>query len=809
MKNKLFISAVRKIWTTKKKFISLLCLSLLGVGFFAGIKATSPDMLKTLDHYLDQNQVYDIEIKSTAGLTDSDIKAIQDLNVASLVVGNKSLDVLIHLSNKEEVARIISLEDINKVILTEGHMPSKPDEIVVEQRFLKNYQLKLNDIIDINHPQLSTKNLRIVGIVESPLYFTASRGTTNIGSGEWNYYFYGMQELFQFDYYTSIYMVLHDTRQFMTNSDSYQAEVMSGIDKLESIQEEREKKRAQELMMAGDIHQTSQTNFQPTWYILDRENNQAYKTFIDATKSIAQIGSVFPIIFFVVAVLISLISMSRMIEEERGEIGTLKGLGFSNWHIYLKNFCYAFLATTLGGILGSLIGFCFIPTVIWNVYTALFQIPTFISEFNFKYAIIGFLCSLFCICGASLITSFLMLKEKPSDLMRPKAPKSGKKIFIERFRFWNRISFSFKISIRNIVRYKKRIIVTIIGLAGSTALMLVGFGVKDAVTDVVDRHFHHVFIYDRMIALKQNTDIEALNTLLKSNESIQKMVEGHYEAKELYYEKKESQNVNLIVPKNKEELGDVIRLNDGKKVEIKKNKIVISEKLAHIWNIKVGDSVSFLVDGKYQKLEVSNIVENYVGHYVYLEKETYEKVFGDYETNVIFVKHSEDYDPQFDREIVTHSSVSNLVTQEISASAVSDILNSLNSVVIILIVASSMLAFVILYNLSSINISERKREISTLKVLGFYDEEVDAYITNENYFITIIGIAVGLFAGLYLCHYVIHTCEPDTIMFVRHIKPISYVITAIISVIFTIIVSKITHFNLKKIDMIESLKSNE
>ncbi len=819
MKNKLLISSVRKIWSSKRKFLSLLCLALLGVGFFAGIKATSPDMNYTLDKYLDDQQVYDIEIISTLGLTENDIDELKDLNVAQKIIGSKYSDEVINLGNTQKTLRIISLTEINKTILKEGRMPTKDNEIVVEQSLLKQNDLDIGDTLQINSKNLTNTSFKIVGIVESPLYFTSSRGTTNVGTGELNYYSYVSEKAFNTNYYTNIYMILNDTVNLMTDSKEYKDKVKNGIKKIEEIKTDRESERFNNLY-GNEIKKLQSMgisvnldNFpKATWYLLDRSDNQSYTTFTDSITSIKQIGTVFPLIFYVVAILISLISMSRMVEEERCEVGTLKGLGFSNYHIYLKNIIYSFLATTIGGIIGMIIGFNLIPNVIWNIYTSLFNIPSFVSKFNFYYGFIGLLIAIICICGSSIITTYNILREKPSQLMRPKAPKVGKKIFLEKFKFWDKLSFSNKITIRNISRYKKRIIITIIGLAGSTSLMLVGFGLKDSITDIVDFNYNNVFIYDSMIYLNDNNTNNIIN-LLDSNSQIISKVEARYETVNLYNDDKDSIEVSLIVPKDKDKLGQVIKLNDinNKKQEITitDNKAVLSEKLAKLLNVKVNDKVSFLINDEYVEIEVGYIVENYIRDYVYLSLDTYNKLFGDYSTNVIFTKNTSDYDNTFDEKIMENTSVSNIIKTIDTSKLISDILSSLNSVVLILIVSSAMLAFVILYNLSSINISERKREISTLKVLGFYDEEVDRYITNENYFITVVGIAIGLVIGLYLCHYVISTCEMKYVMFVRHIKPLSYIITAIISTIFTIIVSRITHYNLRKIDMVESLKNNE
>lgn len=820
MKNKLLVSSFRKIWSTRKKFLSLLCMALLGVGFFVGIKATSPDMTKTLDKYLNDNNVYDIEVVSTLGLTDDDISELKNLNIADNVIGSKYIDEIINIGSIEKVIRIISSTNINKVILKDGKLPTTGNEIVVEKLFLDDLDLKIGDKITIDSKNMKNSTFEIVGVIESPIYFTGYRGTTNIGNGEWNYYLYVLDEVFNLDYYTNIYLTLYETKKKVTNSDDYLNAVESGIEKIEGIKESREEARYKNLygeyidnlkMLGKEINEEDFPK--PTWYIFDRTDNQAYSTFVDSTESIKQIGSVFPIIFFLVAILISLISMSRMVEEERCEIGTLKGLGFSNSHLYFKNLLYSFLATSIGGIIGMFIGFNLIPNVIWNIYASLFTMPEFVCEFSMYYASIGLIIALICICGASIITTHNILKEKASELMRPKTPKIGKKIFLENSRFWNNLRFSTKISIRNIFRYKKRIIVTIIGLAGSTALLLVGFGLKDSVSDVVEFNYNNVFVYDRMIYLKNNYDDERVMNLLDGNTNITSKVKARYELINLYNEDKTNLEVTLITPVDKKELDYVIHLNDinnnKERIIIPDDGIVLSEKLAKTLNVKVGNKVLFLIDNEYQEVEVTYIVENYINDYAYLTKESYDSLFSNFETNVIFMNTTKDYDITFDNNLMDSPDVSNIITKATSSSLINDILSKLNSVVVILIVSSSMLAFVILYNLSSINISERKREISTLKVLGFYDEEVDAYITNENYFITIIGIIIGLVGGLYLCHYVISTCEPQYVMFVRHIKVPSYLISTFISIIFTLIVSKITHFNLKKINMVESLKSNE
>ncbi len=816
MKN-LWLSSLRKISSTKRKFLSLLCLALLGVGFYAGIKATSPDMTDTLDNYLKEQNAYDLEVTSTLGLTSNDVKKIEELDLGT-VTGSKYQDAIVTIEDQETVVKIIANNDVNKVILKEGDLPQKKDEIVVEELFLKDFDLEIGDTLEIPSDAFDNNTFKIVGVVESPLYFTSYRGTTSLGNGEWKYYFYVDEDAFNFDYYTDIYVNLDSCQDLVTNSEAYLDEVEKAKDKIEDIKDDQIEERYQELY--GDIiaqlemyHQPiPEDKFpRPVWYLFDRTDNDGYNTFIDASKSIDQIGSVFPLIFYVVAILISLISMSRMVEEERSELGTLKGLGFANHHIYVKNFLYAFLATTIGGILGMFIGFLIIPNVIWNIYTSMFKIPTFVNQFHFDYGLIGLIIAVICIGGASLATSRKILKEKPSELMRPKAPKIGKKIFLERFSFWNKLRFSTKISIRNVFRYKKRILITIIGIAGSTSLMLVGFGLKDSVTDIVELH-DEIFAYDRLLYLKPDANLSNIKDTLTKNEDIETQVEARYEMVDI---SKDSDpfEVTLITPQDRGKIDEVIKLrdinNNKEKISLAKDKIVLSEKLAKSLDVKVGDVITIKLKDTAASIEVGAITENYIRDFAYMTKETYERLFNSYEVNSIFLRTGENYDKTFDKTLMKNDNVMNVISTEGTSELVNRVLDSLNSVVLVLIVASALLAFVILYNLSSINISERKREISTLKVLGFYDEEVDAYITNENYFITLVGILIGLWAGLYLCYYVISTCEPPFVMFVRNIKPLSYILTTIIAWLFTLVISRLTHYSLQKIDMVESLKSNE
>ena len=817
MKNKLFISGIRKIKQTYKRFISLLCMSLLGVGFFAGIQATSPDMLNTLDNYYDDYNVYDIEIASTLGLTNNDIKALEEIDNVSSVTGIYTKDVLITISQEEYNIKLIGLnENINKLYLIEGNTPKEPNEIVVEEEFLTDNNYEIGDTITIKDEDLSSQEYIIIGTVLSPLYISTSRGTSTVGNGQIDYFIYTTNDTFNNDYYSYIYLTVDNTKELVTNSNTYQEHIDEVVNDINNIKDTREEERFQEVYK--DYIETANTynieldttSLTPsTWYISDRYDNSGYKDMVDATENIAKIGNVFPIVFYVIAVLISLISMMRMVEEDRLEIGTLKSLGFNNQQIIWKYLSYALLATLIGGLLGMIIGLFMLPTIIWSIYQMIFNVPNFTAEFHIEYGLFGLIISIICICGTTIYTTHKVLKSTPATLMRPKTPLKGKRILLERITIiWNKLKFSNKITIRNLFRYKSRVIATIIGISGCTALILSGFGLKDSIENIVTYQFENVFKYDEVITLKTNNNYDNLLDELNNNSNITNIVETRMETITIY---NDDNNVDTTLIIDNGTLDKVINLNNINNDEIistQDNTIILSEKLAKLLEIEENQEITIKKEGQDYNLKVIAIVENYINNYAYINLKTYNDIFGNYQTNTILLtKNNTPND--FETNILSYNEVSSVTLIEDTVKDVTSMMDSLNSVIIILILSSIILAFVVLYNLSNINISERKREIATLKVLGFYDKEVDSYITKENIILTIVGIILGLVAGLYLCHYIISTCETDNLMFVRDINIKSYIYSSIITTIFTIIVNIITHYNLRKIDMIESLKNVE
>lgn len=547
----------------------------------------------------------------------------------------------------------------------------------------------------------------------------------------------------------------------------------------------------------------------PTWYTNLRLDDSGYSSFIDDGNSVSNLSKVFPTIFFVVAILISLISMSRMVEDDREVIGTLKSLGFSNKHIRKKYMLYSGIATLAGGLIGSLLGFFLLPKYIWSIYKILFDVPVFKYDFNPTNVIIGITIAVLCICGTTLFTIRKVVSEKPSDLMRPKAPANGKRVFLEKIPFiWRHINFSNKITVRNLFRYKKRVIMTVAGILGCTALMIAGFGIRDSIVKIPNMQYKDIFSFDEMVYMAKSSNEEIkdvfnnnhINNYVPTNMVTNITLDGY--------------NINIFVPEDKKNLNKIVKLRDAKTkktLELKENKVIISDKLSKLTEKKVGDKISIKEpSGKTYEFIISGVCENYVGHYLFMSKSTYESNIRDYETNIVYLNidnlKNEEY---LRKELLQNNNVMSVLSVNSTISAVNDMLKSLNSVVAILIILSGALSFVVLYNLSYINISERKREIATLKVLGFTDKEVDKYITKETMILTLIGIVLGLIFGMFLTNVILSTVEIEMVRFIRNIKWISYVITAAIVILFTLIVNRIIHYTLKKIDMIESLKSVE
>ena len=1077
MKKAVIKDALREIKKSYKRFISILLMAFLGVGFFAGIRASSPDMLDTIDTYYKNQNVYDIQVLSTLGLTSDDINAISKIENVEHVDGNFETDGQIEVGNKEVIAKVMSLNDFNTPVLIDGSLPSAKNECVVEERFLTVNNKNIGDTIELNIkdmqndngedvPYLYEKELKIVGTVQSPMYISVDRGTSTLGSGKIDYYMYIPKSNVQANsIYTNIYVKVKDANKYTTSSKKYEDCVNSVKTEIEKIKDNREKSRYDGLVntvtkkvedaekelntqktdakskiadaekelengkkQIEDAEKTiksnrikadkefnkayaelingknkiadsekqleskekqaneefdklekqkaelnnqlttlnsgitevqknieninialknpnltseQKANFEktkkqlenklselnntkaqlvsaiskidsgiasgkaeiksaknklqsaknelkksenayysnktstyeqldnaekelelskkelkdgenelkknkkefskkiadaesklndarakiaeienPKWYVLDRNGNAGYSSFIQDTDSIANIGKVFPVIFFIVAALISLTSMTRMVEEQRTQIGTLKALGYNKLQITSKYVLYASLACIIGSILGMSVGFVLLPKIVWKMYSMMYQIGDIQTSFNFEIGSLGFILIVISILGATIYAVIKELIQTPATLMRPKSPKMGKRVFLEKVTFiWKRLSFSRKVTVRNIFRYKKRFLMTIIGIMGCTALIVTGFGIRDSIRAIMPDQYEKVFNYDLQINLKADLDKKQKQDFINSltnDDKIEKLSETYMSSISAINGSIE-ENVQIIVPNNNSDFNTLINLTDVKSknnLSLPEDGVLLTDKAAQLLGVEAGDNITLKdTDENETNVKVTNVVENYVYHYIYMSKSMYENLYGkSFDSNVILTKDfnlDNETEDNFVKDLMNMPEVASVTRISTAMNMMNDTMKSLNYVVVILIVSAGLLAFVVLYNLSNVNISERIRELATIKVLGFYDKEVYLYITRETIILTAIGLVLGLVAGYFLDFFILETCEINMLRFRKFVAPLSFVFAALITILFTIIVNIVTYFALKKIDMIESLKSVE
>ena len=767
---------------TSKRFISILVIVLLGVGFFAGIRAVAPDMKNTLDNYYEKTNMYDIFITSNYGIRDEVVETLEEkYNVET----GYSFDAI--TTKKEDYAtKIISYnkeDKINTPKLIKGKMPEKVDEVVVDNDFRS--EIKIGDKITIDSNLINNKTVTVTGYVESPLYISTERDSTNLLSGTIDYYLYMNETNIISPVKTTAYINLAaEESRFSKKYEDTVKKAKTDIRK--TLQEEK---------VTGE-----------EWYVLDIDSNAGFYQYEQDTERIDNVAKVFPLVFFIVAVLICLTTMTRMVEEERSQIGTLKSLGYKDSAIMFKYILYATLATIIGSIIGVVIGYRLLPELCFEMYKNMYRLGDIKLSYYASLTFQGMIIALLCTLGATIYTCRKTLKESPANLLRPVAPAAGKRVLLERIPIiWNHLSFSHKVTVRNVFRYKKRFLMTIIGIAGCTGLILAGFGLKDCIVKMVPHQYEEIFSYQAKIALNEEKTNETINKI-KENKKIKDILEVQEEAVTID-NKDTNQSVTLVIPK--EDPDGFIKLQDRKTNEHYNlnNGIIITEKLANLLEVEENDVLKFTGTDKYEK-KIAHITENYLFHYIYLPKSEYQE--DEYNTVLVKTKNmTEKEEKEFASKLKEIPGVSSITFTSSTRHIFDDTMDNFAYVSLILIVSAGALAFVVLYNLSSVNISERRRELATIKVLGFYDKEVYQYINRENTILTLIGILLGLGIGNILTMYIIKTCEIDMLMFDPTIALASYIYAILITAAFAILVNVILYFSLKKIDMIESLKSVE
>ena len=555
------------------------------------------------------------------------------------------------------------------------------------------------------------------------------------------------------------------------------------------------------------------------WYVLGRNTNSGVVGYAQDAERVENLSSIFPIIFFVVAALACLTTMTRMVEEQRTQIGALKALGFSRLAISQKYIGYAFTASLVGGLLGLGVGAALIPAVIANAFQIMYAIPGLDYKVQLPLFVLAVLAAVVCTTGAAVWACLSTLMDTPANLMRPRAPKAGKRVFLEYIKpLWRRLSFTWKVTMRNLFRYQKRFWMTVIGIGGCTALIVTGFGLHESIFDVLDKQFDEISQYDATVGLEETMTGEqkqALQSYLNGDERVENYLFSHQQLVEASSTGL-SYDAYLFAVEDAQAFGRFVDLrhrSDHSDVELTQEGVVIDEKLSELLDVSVGDTITLEGD-KRVEVQVADITENYVYHYIYLTSDLYTQLYGgEYLNNVMLLDYrdgiGENESNQVSQTLMNMDGVASYSYIATIRDSFEDSMDAINYAVIIIIVAAAALAFVVLYNLTNINITERRSELATLKVLGFYDRETTAYVLRENVFLTLFGVILGLVLSRFLHSWMVVTVEVDLVMFGRTAPPYAYVLAAVMTALFSLIVNVAAHFRLKKVDMVESLKTVE
>ncbi len=826
---------LREIKRTFTKFLSIFAICALGVAFFAGIRATSPDMKEAGDRLYNTYNLSDISVISTSGLTADNIRDLESIEGiqavrASLFVdamargtGEKEKNLRLYsmpIKLKSEYAPLIDLipdygidtspeYEMNGVEIVSGRMPLNDTETALDYTLEGSLVKQLGDEITLTTSG-GTVTLRVVGFIRSPMYISMfERGTSSIGNGTSDGFAYASGNAISSlgtklpvmsllnTYYTRADIVISGKEGLSAYSDEYEALVNEVTDRIED-------------------YASTQSG---TWYIQDRSGNPGYSDYSENTDRIAAVGDVFPLIFFIVAALVCLTTMTRMVEEQRIEMGTMKALGYGGWQIAMKYAVYAMSACISGGVVGAIIGFKLFPYVIMKGYSIMYYLGKLETPYRADIAFMAIAAMAVCTAAATFSACYASLKEVPATLMRPKAPKAGRRVLLEKIPFiWKKLSFTSKVTVRNLFRYKKRFFMSVIGIAGSGALLVTAFGLNDSIFGIIEKQFGDIWQMDVQAYVYEAMPLADMQELLGKNpanddfDSVMFCLDSQMECKN----GGRSQNgVHLLGVESAESMAGRVSLhNGGTPVTLDDSGVVVTAKLAETLSIKVGDEINMRTGGEDHLMRVIGIADNYVYHYVYITAAYYETVFGKAMLYNGFMGNLKDglTDETMDAMSTQLLSDSRMYTVRTIGSiyaSVWDSLSILNYVVLVLILGSGMLTFVVMLNLTNINIGERMRELATLRVLGFYDKEMYDYIFRENNALSVIGVFVGLLFGKIMHLFVIRTCEVDMVMFVRSAKPLSYVYAFALTIVFSLIVNLLMRPKVRAIDMVESLKSAE
>ena len=831
----------RTIGQSKGRFFAIMAIVALGVGFFAGLKVTKPGMIKTADSYWRDYKFYDFRVMSNYGFNEDEIAAMQSQEHVIAAEGAVYEDfIYVGEDGSEMVLKANSItEQVNVLELREGRMPESDNECVLDAYKFDKSMIGKEIIISDNNPDEVKDSFRydsykVVGMVNSPAYINMERGTTSIGNGRISAFMYIEPEGFNFDYYKEMYVLCE--KEYDIYSDEYEDFIDEVSDEIENVVNQSANERYEDLkaqirqeydtvddiqVNASDeeIEQVNDIEIptleEPKVYVFDRSSNTGYMCYDNDTNIVDSVARVFPIFFFLIAALVCSTTMTRMVDDERGQIGTLRALGYSNTAIICKYMIYSGTSALIGCVVGFIGGSYLFPYVIWNAYHLLYDFGEGLQfYFSLPLLLICIVVSLICSMGTTYFACKNELRCMPAELIRPKAPAAGKRILLERIGFvWKQMKFLHKVTARNVFRFKKRMLMMIIGIAGCMALVLTGLGLRDSMVNLAKFQYDDIETHDIEVVFSDTITEEDIDEVSDvAGDGITGRV-ALYKTSVEYHTGSTVKTV-YVVAAEPDSLDEYMhfKMVEGEATYPKQGEILLSQKIADIADVHVGDSITFTDNDVGEvTFTIAGIYENYVWHYAYMTPETYEDNFGKkYELNAIYANVEND-EAAFSvgAKLRKMDGIMDVMVVPEMKERVENMMSMMNSVVWLVIGSAGALAFIVLINLSNINITERQREIATIKVLGFYPRETGAYIFRENLVLTLMGIVFGLPLGVWLHRFVMNQIQVDMVAFKVAIMPVSYLLSIVIVLFFLKVVDVVMRRKINRIDMAESLKSIE
>lgn len=861
---------IREISKTKSKFVSIMIIMFLGVFVFIGLKETTPAMVNTYNKTLEQHNIYDLRVTNDFGINDGDIDEIRKLeNIDKLETYNKKNYKLENSTNSIDIETLPKELATPKVI--KGKLPTNNNEIAVVDSLGKIY--KIGDTINLVDDKSEEKKLRsysykVVGYVHGADHIEVSNNNPTNNS----YFGYINKENFQFNNATGVNIKLKgisykysdkkyieevnksrdqlidilkerklvDEKNYKSNTSqkikesekrlaSIEKELASNLERLEllkNVDAERYTEQSSKLNEAKKQLQDNkkqlevskrafeETNY-PRFNVENIRGLVHYAQFIDSAGSLSFLANVFSIFLFSVSILVSLTTLTRMVDENRTSIGTLKALGYSNKEIFKKYYIYGGVSTVIGTILGIIAGYLVIVPIIYNSYSRFFTLKEPYIVYNLHIIALAFLISILCILLAAFIPLRKNLKERSAYLLRPKAPSSGSRIFLENVSFiWKRLSFLRKVTFRNIFRYKVRMFMTIFGVMGCLTLMFIGFAIRFGVIDISNEQFKIINKIDILATYNpyaEKEDIDKISKEIGSNSNVENFTKVNVQ-KATVEKNNEVLDTAQLVTLDRNNYKDYITLMDNRSnIELPKDSIVINEKLAYLYNLSVGDNFKVIINEKEYTLKIGAINKNYFGNILYMDREYFSKVFDKtYSDNSFIIKmNNSDEVEKMASKLQDNPYVANVSDNSKIQENLDNFISGLDIIVVVMVLCSLALALVVLYNLINVNVSERQRELSTIKVLGFYPREVTIYVFREIFYLSIIGIVIGNYIAYRLYLKIILELASRTMMFSSRVPIAVYALSTGVTLVIIIFVMAIMHRRLKKVNMVESLKAIE